>query len=69
LSAVTATYALRDNVVPGHRTMTEENRAVETLGWPLVPGRAQKVRNVGMVMVNAFGFGGKNRVVILGKPD
>jgi len=69
LGVITGANVLRDNVIPGHRTMTDENRAPETLGWPLVPGRAQKVRNVGKVMINGFGFGGKNRVVILGKPD
>ena len=69
LGVITGANVLRDNVIPGHRTMTDENRAQETLGWPLVPGRAQKVRNVGKVMINGFGFGGKNRVVILGKPD
>jgi 3-oxoacyl-[acyl-carrier-protein] synthase II len=66
LGVIAGIHAMRDNTIPGHRTMSDSNRHPETLGWPLMPGKAQKVRNVGYVMVNSFGFGGKNRVVILG---
>lgn len=66
LGAITAVLAMRDRFVPGHRTMTDDNRAPETAGWPLMPGRGQEVKRIGEAIVHSFGFGGKNRVLILG---
>lgn len=67
LAAIAGIHSMNTNTVRGFRTMSDQNRHAETFGWPIFNGAgARKVRNVGIVMVNAFGFGGKNRVVLLG---
>jgi 3-oxoacyl-(acyl-carrier-protein) synthase len=59
--------ALHTGLMPANRNMDEPLE--ETEGWPMVPNWAIKVPNIDKVMVNAFGFGGKNRVAIIGKTE
>jgi 3-oxoacyl-(acyl-carrier-protein) synthase len=50
-----------------HPNRNLDNPIPETDGYPMVPNKAQRVKNVRFAIINSFGFGGKNRVAIIGK--
>ena len=63
LGAITGVMALRTNAMPANRNLNEPHP--ETEGWQMIPNEPRQVEALDTVMVNAFGFGGKNRVAIL----
>jgi len=65
LSAMVCLLAMRDDTVPP--TINLE-RADPDCDLDYVPGRARRVR-VRTALVNAFGFGGQNCVVVLRAPN
>jgi 3-oxoacyl-(acyl-carrier-protein) synthase len=46
--------------------LSPDNMLEGTEGWEMLPNRAKQVERVSYVLVNSFGFGGKNRAVLLG---
>ncbi|HEX5448377.1 MAG TPA: beta-ketoacyl-[acyl-carrier-protein] synthase family protein [Candidatus Saccharimonadales bacterium] len=65
LGVITGVKSLHTGVMPANRNLHEP--LPETEGWEMLPNEPKRVESVDMVEVNAFGFGGKNRVAFLGK--
>lgn len=67
LGTIAGVKALNTGLIPANRNLDEP--LPETEGWEMVPNVAKVAGGLEYTMVNAFGFGGKNRVAILGKAE
>jgi 3-oxoacyl-(acyl-carrier-protein) synthase len=52
--------------MPANRNLNDP--LPETAGWEVIPNDAKQAERIEYAKINAFGFGGKNRVAFLGKP-
>jgi 3-oxoacyl-[acyl-carrier-protein] synthase II len=66
LGTVTGVKALATGWMPANRNLNDP--LPETAGWEVIPNDAKQAERIEYAKINAFGFGGKNRVAFLGKP-